>query len=468
MEATPASAVLPPFQTAFPLDEFAARRQRVAQAIGVNAVAVIQGADFTGAFDAFRQTNEMFYLTGVEVPQAYLLIHGKDARTVLYLPERDEKLERSDGPQLNCDNVDAVKFLTGIEFVRSRSALKEDLATTNRIHTPFSPAEGRQSCRDTLLHSRKAQVANPLNLHGSREELFRDKLKSFRPAAEMGDLSPILDRLRLIKSPREIQILRRAGRLTGLAVSEAMRATRPGLYEYHLAAVADFVFQLNGSRPGGGYRPIVATGKNIWNAHYYQNSSQLLAGEWVLLDFAPDCTNYTSDIGRFWPVSGRYSPWQRELYSFIVTYHKTLLELIRPGVLPDTIMDEAAARMESVVRSTRWSKTSFEQAAMQTLRFRGHLSHPVGMAVHDVGNYMREPLKPGLVFALDPQLWVPSEEIYVRVEDTVVVTEEGVEVLTTGAPLELDDVEALMSRPGQGSLIAKSLSSDEFLSVSQA
>lgn len=459
---------LPPFQTSFPPEEFAARRQRVAQAIGVDAVAVIQGADLTGAFDAFRQTNEMFYLTGVEVPQAYLLIHGKDARAVLYLPERDEKLEKSDGPQLNCDNVDAVTFLTGIESVRSRLALKDDLATTHRILTPFSPSEGRQSCRDTLLHCQKAQAANPWRLHGSREDLFREKLKSLRPTAELGDLSPVLDRLRLIKSPREIQILRRTGHLTGLAVREAMHATRPGLYEYHLAAVADFVFQLNGSRPGGGYRPIAASGKNIWNAHYYQNSAQLSDGDWVLLDFAPDCANYTSDIGRYWPVGGRYSPWQRELYSFIVTYHKTLLELIRPGILPDVIMDEAAARMEPIVRSTRWSKASFEQAAQQTLRFRGHLSHPVGMAVHDVGSYMREPFKPGLVFALDPQMWVPSEELYVRVEDTVVVTEEGVEVLTTGAPLELDDVEALMNRPRQGTLIAKIESSDDFLSVTHA
>lgn len=467
MDVPTKSNVLPPYQTAFPPEEFAARRQRVAQAIGVDAVAVIQGADLTGAFDAFRQTNEMFYLTGVEVPQAYLLIYGKDARSVLYLPERDEKLEKSDGPQLNCDNVEAVQFLTGIEFVRPRIALKEDLATTNRILTPFSPGEGRQSCRDTLLHCQKAQAANPWRLHGTREELFREKLKSLRPTAELCDLSPVLDRLRLIKSPREVQILRRAGHLTGLAVREAMRATRAGLYEYQLAAVADFVFQLNGSRPGGGYRPIAASGKNIWNAHYYQNSAQLIDGDWVLLDFAPDCDNYTSDIGRYWPINGRYSAWQRELYSFIVTYHKTLLELIRPGVLPDVIMDEAAARMEHVVRSTAWSKPSFEQAALQTLRFRGHLSHPVGMAVHDVGNYMREPLQPGLVFALDPQLWVPSEEIYVRVEDTVLVTGEGVEVLTTGAPLELDDVEALMRQPNQGTLIDKTESTDHFLSVNR-
>lgn len=467
MDESAKPVALPPFQTTFPRDEFAARRKRVAQAIGVDAVAVIQGADFTGAFDTFRQSNEMFYLTGVEVPQAYLLIYGKDGRAALYLPERDAKLEKTDGPQLNCDNVDAVEFLTGIESVRPREALRDDLAAANRILTPFSPAEGRQACRDTLVHSKKAQTANPWNLHASREDLFREKLKSIRPTAELGDLSPVLDRLRLYKSPREIQIMRRAGRLTGLAVREAMRATRPGLYEYHLAAITDFVFQLNGSRPGGGYRPIVASGKNIWNSHYYQNSSQLMPGDWVLLDFAPDCANYTSDIGRYWPVSGRYSPWQRELYSFIVTYHKTLLELIRPGVLPETVMDEAAARMEPIVRSTRWSKASFEQAAMKTLSFRGHLSHPVGMAVHDVGSYMREPLKPGLVFALDPQLWVPDEEIYVRVEDTVVVTEEGVEVLTTGAPLELDDVEELMARPGQGNLIVKIDSSDDFLSVVQ-
>ena len=145
-----------------------------------------------------------------------------------------------------------------------------------------------------------------------------------------------------------------------------------------------------------------------------------------------------------WPVNGTYAPWQRELYGFMVEYHKVLLERIRPGVTAEEIHQDAAAEMAKVVDGTAFSKDVYESAARRALEFKGHLSHPVGMAVHDVGGYRSSPLQPGVVFTVDPQMRVPEERLYIRVEDTVVVTEEGIENLTGLAPLELDDVEALM------------------------
>ena len=166
------------------------------------------------------------------------------------------------------------------------------------------------------------------------------------------------------------------------------------------------------------------------------------------MDYAPDLGGYTSDIGRMWPVNGRYSPWQRELYGFVVEYHKTLLRTIRPGVTATQVMNAAAGQMEPVIDAATWSDPAFEQAAREMLCFQGHLSHPVGMAVHDVGDYFSGPLEPGHVFALDPQMWVRERQLYVRVEDTVAVTNTGVENLTKDTPLELDDVEAVMGEPG--------------------
>ena len=444
---------LPPFQSVFPPAELIARRTRVAEAIGRSAKAVIQGGASTGAFDVFRQSNEMYYLTGVEVPHAYLCIDGKTGSSTLYLPPRDEKLEKSDGPQLNCDDQSSARFLTGVDQVHPLKDLSADIQGCSSLFTPMSPAEGKLACRDTLLYAKKLQAADPWELQGSREEIFKARLCKMCPGVEISDLSPILDRCRLQKSFLEIQVMRKAGRITAQAISEAMRNTRAGMYEYQIAAIADFVFQVNGSRPGGAYRPIAASGKNIWNGHYFQNSDKLKDGDWILLDFAPDYFNYTSDIGRYWPVNGVYSKEQRELYGYIVEYHKTLLKLIKPGLTAGQIMDEAASIMRSIVDKTKWSNVAFESAARKTLEFRGHLSHSVGMAVHDVGDYTKEPLKPGTVFAVDPQMWVPDLEIYVRVEDTVLVTEDGVEVLTREAPLELNAVEDWMANTGSRTLI---------------
>jgi Xaa-Pro aminopeptidase len=182
--------------------------------------------------------------------------------------------------------------------------------------------------------------------------------------------------------------------------------------------------------------------------HYKANNAQLVDGEAVLVDCAPDYHYYTSDIGRIWPVNGRYSDVQRELYGFVVQYHKAFLDVVRPHVTPEQIMDEAAERMRAVLERSSFSKDIYQQAAARTLEWRGHMSHPVGMAVHDVGRYREKPLQPGVVFALDPSLWVPEEQLYYRVEDTLVITQDGYENLTADAPLELQDVEAMVQQEG--------------------
>ncbi|HVW00715.1 MAG TPA: Xaa-Pro peptidase family protein [Planctomycetaceae bacterium] len=447
MTAADSTRSQPWFQTDFAPAEFAARREKVFEAIGKQAIAVLQGAEATGAFDIFRQTNEFYYLCGVEVPHANLMLDGRSHRTTLYLPPHDARHERSEGPSLNADDAATAVRLTGVDDVRPLRALGADAAGARCIFTPRSPGEKRQACRDTLRYARTQIDSDPWDALPSREQRFADRLVSLAPGAEIVDLSPTLDRLRTVKSPREIELMRRAGRLTARAVLEAMRATRPGVMEFELGAAADYIYTLGGAR-GGGYRPIIAGGRNIWNAHYYRNNCRLEAGELVLMDYAPDYNYYTSDIGRMWPVDGRYSDVQRELYGYIIEYHKLLLTLIRPGITAAQVMDEAAARMHDRVERGSWSKPAYQEAARGTLAFRGHLSHGVGMAVHDVGDYQAEVLRPGVVFALDPQMWVPAEQLYIRVEDTVAVTENGCEVLTPGAPIELDDVEREIGRPG--------------------
>lgn len=429
------------FQSDFTPEEFAARRERIFDVIGPDSVALLQGAPAVRGFQVFRQSSEFYYCCGLEAPRAYLLLDGRDRSTCAFLPSRGNR-PLADSFVAIEDAAEIAEAL-GLTELRSPAELEGCLVGAAAIYTPHSPAEGQCSSRDVLAYGDKLAREDPWDGAPTREEHLLSLLAARFPEAEVRDLTPVLDDLRRVKSPAEVELIRRASQLSALAVREAMKATRPGLAEYQLMAIARYVYYLYGAR-GEGYREILPSGANVWHGHYFLNHNLLREGDWVLMDCAPDYGYYTSDIGRIWPVSGTYAPWQRELYGFVVEYHKALLREIRPGRMADEIMDAVAAEMRPVVDSRVWSKPTYLDAARRFLDFRGHLSHPVGLAVHDVGPYTPYPLEPGVTFTVDPQLWVPEEGLYVRVEDTVTVTADGIEVLTADAPLELDDVEALM------------------------
>jgi Xaa-Pro aminopeptidase len=230
---------------------------------------------------------------------------------------------------------------------------------------------------------------------------------------------------------------------------EAIRSTEPGVKEYQLEAAARYVFVVNGARLDA-YRSITAAGNvNINNMHYYRNADELKDGDWVLMDYAPDFRYYVSDIGRMWPVNGTYAPWQRELLQIVLDYRNAVMTRIRPGVTTATIREEAAKAMESVFARTKFSKPEYEEAARALVSGGGGVfSHGVGLAVHDVGGYQGAPLKPGQVFSIDPQLRVRAEGLYVRYEDTVVVTATGYENFTDFLPAELAALEKLTREKG--------------------
>jgi Xaa-Pro aminopeptidase len=383
----------------------------------------------------------------VETPHAYLLLDGRNQTTALYLAHQSPALREQEGEILCAENADTGQELTGVEEVLGIESLARRLEGVRVLYTPMRQAEGPAMSWDTLRRAQQEVVSDPWDGRPDRTQYFVTTLRTRLPAAEIRDLSPVLDELRLVKSEQELVLLREAGRLSALGVIEAIRSTRPGVMEYQLDAVMRYHYLASGARDAG-YRAIIAGGSNAWYGHYNANNCPLRDGDLVLVDCAPDYHHYTSDIGRMWPVNGVYTPVQRELYGFMVAYHKAFLRLIRPGVTDTQIQQEAAAEMARVVESTRFSKPIYEAAARRALAFPYHMSHPVGMAVHDVGHYRGQPLQPGVVLALDPQMRVPEERLYIRVEDTVVVTGDGVENLTADVPLELDEVEALMVEPG--------------------
>jgi Xaa-Pro aminopeptidase len=400
----------------------------------------------------FRQTNEFWYLTGLEAPGAYVLLDARTHETTLYVPHRDPVRERSDGPVPAWEDADEIVARTGVDRVAAPERIATDLAallfrSPRPVFVPFAPAEGDAVSRDSALGAAAWTASDPFRDDGGGDGSIALGLARRFPQADVRDVSPFLDACRLHKSAFELELLRRAARVCGDAVMEAMRSTAPGVHEYELEAVADFVFRQAGAH-GPGYAAIVAGGTNAWHGHYSANDAPLRDGDLVLMDYAPDLDYYTSDIGRMWPVNGHYSRPQRELYGFVVAYHRELVSRIHPGATAGDILAEAADAMRSYLRENDPSKPHYRAAFEAAFQFQGHLSHPVGMAVHDVGDYRSAPLQAGLVFSVDPMIWVPDERLYVRVEDTVAVTDDGVENLTGFVPLELDEVESLMDERG--------------------
>lgn len=462
--AVPASAQH--YQTDFPAEEFRARHARVFGQIGADAVAVVQGMPQTEGFTYPRQHNTFYYLSGIETPGAYLLLDGRTKTVTIYLPARNPRLEAAEGRVLSADDGELVRRIAGVDAVKPL----QEMAGTNwplvstgepgaagprrgqpppAIYAEFSPAENQGQSRGELVAAEAARANDFWDGTTSRQRRFVELLRVRHPRSEIRDLNPILDEMRSVKSPREIALVRRASQIAGLGLLEAMRSTEPGVAEYQLDAAARYIFLVNDARLEG-YRSITASGtENISNAHYFRNTSTLKDGDLVLMDFAPDYRYYVSDIGRVWPVNGKYSASQRELLQFILEFHKAVISRIRPGVTAAQIHEEAKKAMEPVFARTTFSKPIYDKAARTLVETGGGVfSHTVGMAVHDVGGYRNGPLKPGQVFSVDPQLWVREENLYLRYEDTVVVTDTGVENFTDFLPVELDDIEQVVQEKG--------------------
>ncbi len=442
------------YQTDFSKEEFAERRTKLFEKIGKNAIAVIQGAKGTADFNIFRQSNEFYYLSGLETPHAYLLLDGSNQKTTLYLSHKDADRERNEGEIFSVEDADLIKELTGIDQVRSIESLSLDLVgkgllrpPASLLYTPLSPAETGTDSRDELLNEQARVSSNPWDGLPSREARFRELLSLRAPQFEVRDLSPILDALRNIKSRKEIDVIRRATEIAGLAIIESMRSTEPGVHEYQLDAAAKYIFYLHGAR-GDGYASIIGGGSNAYFGHYFRKTDRLNDGDLVLMDYAPDYRYYTSDVTRMWAVNGKFNQEQRELYGFILAYRDALFKHIRPGVTSDHVLDSAAKDMEKYLVGKTFVKPVHLNAVKAGLKFRGHFQHPVGMAVHDVGVVRGVPLQSGMVFTIDPMIWIHEEKLYIRIEDVAVVTADGVENLSAFVPSTIEDIERTMMEKG--------------------
>jgi Xaa-Pro aminopeptidase len=447
---------IPLFTPDFPPEEFAARRAKVYDAIGASGIALLQGAPSPAGYVRFRQTNEFYYLTGVEVPHAYVLLDGVSRTATLYLPHRNEARERSEGKVLSAEDVDLIKKLSGIDAVAATDVLAERIgrltmaAPPRVIWTPFSPSEGTATSRDSATRVVADIGSDSWDGRPSREGQLISLLRTRFPQLEIRDLTPALDQLRLIKSARELAIIRKATHAASAGILEAMRSTVPGISEYELDAVAKYVFYRNGAQ-GDAYYSLIASGPNAIFPHYSSGKRVMQDGDFLLMDYAPDVGYYMSDVTRMWPVNGKFSDWQRELYGFYVDCYRAILKRIRPGVTAATIKDEAAQEMDQILARTKFSKPIYDRAAhdfVDSYRKSGpRLGHWVGMATHDVGNDLG-PLRAGMVFTIEPALRVPEEKVYIRLEDVIFINDKSAEIVTDSLPMDIPTIEKIMKEEG--------------------
>ena len=452
---------IPFFTPDFPPEEFAQRREKVYDAIGPNAIAVLQGEPGPRGYTRFRQSNEFYYLSGIEVPHAYLILNGARRTATLYLPNRNEGRERSEGKVLSAEDADMVKKLAGVTDVFSTAAFGEHLANHSRsgqvsaLFTPFNPAEGTAMSRDLAIRAIADAAADPWDGSVTREGRFISLTRERFPQLEIKNLSPALDKLRLIKSPREIELIAKATRLSGLALMEGMRSTVPGISEFELDAMAKYIYYRNGAQ-GDAYYSLIASATNAWYPHYNAGKRVMKDGDFLLMDYAPDVGYYMSDVTRMIPVNGKFNAWQRELYGFYLDCYKAILKNIKPGLTAQAIKKTAAKEMRQVLSRSKFSKPEYDRAAREfvesyeksTENPQTSLGHWIGMATHDVGGQDGTPLRPGMVFSIEPALRVPEEKIYIRLEDVIVITDKGADILTSNVPMEMSDVEKLMSEEG--------------------
>jgi len=264
-----------------------------------------------------------------------------------------------------------------------------------------------------------------------KEANFESLIRERFPAVTVKDISPVIHAMRWVKDRKEIAVLRECGRIGALGFNEAMKVTRPGLYEYQMVAACDFFYQYSGAQ-NPAFFAIAASGERGLDWHYNANNHPMKSGDVVLLDYAPDLDYYVTDITRTWPVSGTFTDEQLKLYACVMEYREKAIAALRPGV---TYADLIAVGEEVYAKhgyDTLWPN------------YAGHF---VGMAVHDVGPWNRE-FVPGVVFNLEPIIEDKEKKIHFRLEDTIVITEDGAEVLTGLTPVDPAEIGKMIAEKG--------------------
>jgi len=399
-----------------------ARREALVQRAGAGVIVIAAGqardieANVLQDND-FRQDDYFFYLTGLESPGAWLVIPVQAsgaAQSHLFLPERDPSTEQWTGKKLGPGE-------------RAR-----ELAGVSQVH-PLADF-------DSELERLRQGAPGPLSTTVWSGTAENERVQAWTTSAggDVRNLVPTLDSLRVVKDEAELTRMRTAIDITSAAQRNAMMAIEAGMYEYEIEALIEYTFRSNGA-DRVGFPSIVGSGPNSTTLHYDTNRRQTMAGDLVVIDIGAEYGQYSADVTRTVPIDGRYTDRQQAIYELVLGAQQAAIDATRPGV--------TIGELSGMARQYIESNSGDLCGAESCNRYFIHgLSHWLGMRVHDVGDY-NMPLEAGMVFTIEPGIYIEDEQIGVRIEDDILVTETGSELLSAGAPRSVDDIEALMSRP---------------------
>ena len=420
---------------------FIQNRQRLVSQLKPKSMVVLTANDImpTNADGTmgFRQNNDLFYLTGVDQEETVLVMfpdHPDERfREVLFLRETSELIEIWEGHKLTKEEAEQTSGIS-----------KKTIYWTSQFETIFIQLvfEAEQVYLNTNEHTRNGSEVE------SRESRFIRQFRERYPLHRLERLAPIMHYLRAIKLPQEVELIGRAIGITDSMFRRLLTFIKPGVWEYEIEAEMMHEFLRMRSR-GAAYTPIIASGKNACVLHYIENSAQCQDGEVLLLDIGAEYANYNADMTRSVPVNGRFTERQRAVYDAVLRVVNEAKQLLRPGNLWDDYHREVGKIMESELIGLKLlDRQAVERQDPDTPLYKKYFmhgtSHFLGLDVHDVGNKYRR-FEPGMVFTVEPGIYIREEGLGIRLENNVIITESGNIDLMAAIPLEADEIESLMN-----------------------
>lgn len=430
---------------------FHQRRQQLLQTMAPNSLLLLPAspvATRNGSVEySYRPDSYFYYLSGFSEPEACLVL-VKDAQhstqSILFCRERHPEQEQWEGKRAGLEGaVIQYGFDQALPITQLAEHLPQLLNGKQTLYQLFAYAERSETLVSTALQQLRQQA----------------RAGASAPTV-IEDITQVLDEMRLIKSPFEVEQMQQAMQISAAAHCNAMRAATPGIYEYKLEAELDYTFRQGGAHHSA-YSSIVAGGDNACILHYVENNQLIPDGALVLIDAGCEINGYASDITRTFPVNGRFSPEQAAIYDIVLQANQAAIESVAPGQRWNVPHDVTVRVITEGLIALGILQGELEQL-IQSHAYRPYYMHRaghwLGLDVHDVGAYQVEgnwrELTPGMVFTIEPGIYIAPDDqsvaakwrgIGVRIEDNVLVTDSGYQVLTQGVPKQRADIEALMA-----------------------